>query len=687
MMDVAGVVMATEEQKASAALRIKGPIAFVVLSNPPTNALSDEMRATIYAHVETADADPSVSAIVLVGRGQRFSAGMRDADLDRPQAFPDLNTLCNRIEMCSKPVVAALTGAISAEGAALALAAHYRIMEKNARISFSDAHFALVPAGGVTQRLPRLIGIEAALAVLLPAATIPAASAQEMGLVDLVASQKIRVAAINFARERLAEGGQPRRVRDMDRVFSHPQNNTAAIAEARRTYGQRSFAANRIIDCVEATMLLPFEAGLGREEVERNEALASPQSIALRHAHVSERRAARPHGFTAADARPVATLGLSGASNLALGLCLIALDHGVRVRFLAPTAEIAQATLSKINHAYDVAETKGQVTADQKQSRLDSFFVSADPASFADCDAVIEATTGTLDARVNALLKVETALNADTPLATVSDRAVEQMAGKLAHPERFCATHIFAPAQVIRLVELGRAPATNAATLATFHKMLTSMGKRVVSVQARDGFVANRVQEATLQAVDVCLLLGATPAQIDAAMTRFGFATAPCAMMDRIGLEHFSGTVAQALVAAGLASVSGRGFFDADGTDVASLEVIGLLREAGEITPMTFTDSELIKRIVLAQANAGVHLLEQGVVEYPFDIDVIMMLGKGFPRHHGGPMQWADQLTLFQAEKALKRYASTSPEVWAPATLWRELVKSGESFKSLNATR
>ena len=676
--------MAIKRHVAQAVLQINGPIASVVLSNPPANMLTDAMRAEIYAHIETADADPSVTAIVLAAQGHRFSRGMSDADLDRPQAFPDLNTLCNRIEMCTKPVVAALAGAVVAEGAALALAAHYRVMGTNARFAFPDASFALVPAGGVTQRLPRLIGVEAALAALLSAGSLAAQNAHAMGLADLVTTQKLRVAAVAFARDCVAQGAGPRRVRDMDQVFAQAGAGSAAIAAARRTHGPRAFGAKRIIDCVEAAMLLPFDAGVGREETERADALAAPQSAALRHAYLSERRAVRPRGFTTDEAHPVKTLGLSGASNLALGLCLSALDHGFNVRFLAPTAQVAQTILEKINAAYVAAETRGQVSAEQKQSRLDAFFVSADPAGFADCDAVIEATTGALDTRVQTLLAVEAVMAADTPLATVSDRAVAQMAGKLSHPERFCAAHVFAPAQLIRLVELGRAPATHSAALATFHALFTQLEKRVVTVEAHDGFVANAVQDAGLQAVDVCLLLGATPSQIDAAMVRFGFPVGPCAMMDRIGLEHFGGTVAQALVAAGLSAVSGRGFYDAEGSDLEAVEVIEMLREAGEISPTAFKDGELVGRILLAQANAGVHLLERGVVERPLDIDVIMMLGKGFPRHHGGPMKWADKITPLQVEKALKRYAVSAPEIWAPAALWHELVKGGETFDHLN---
>ncbi|SFK93615.1 3-hydroxyacyl-CoA dehydrogenase [Celeribacter marinus] len=676
--------MTTNAQAASAVLRVDGSIATIVLSQPPANALGDTMRAEIFAHIEAAEADPSVTAIVLAARGRAFSKGISDADLDRPQSFPDINVLCDRVETCAKPVVAALSGAVVSEGAALALAAHCRVMDDSARIAVPDVTFALVPSGGLTQRLPRLVGVEAGLAILLSGRVIGPQAALKMGLVDKIEMNRVRVAAMKLASEKAQTGDAPRQTRAIDTIFDHGAAGRAAIAAARAQTSGRTFAGKRIIDCVEAAMLLPFEGGVWREETERADTLAAPQSAALRHAHMSERRAVRPRGFVTDDARDVKALGLSGASTLALGLCLIALDHGVSVRFLAPTAEVAKAMLATVNKAYEAAEAKGQMTADQKHDRLEAFFVSADPACFDDCDAVIEATTGSLDARVAALVAVEAALAPDMPLATVSDRALAQMAGRLTHPQRFCAAHVFAPAQVIRLVELGRAPLSASASLATFHALFTRLGKRVVTVEAEDGFVANRLEAAGLQAVDICLLLGARPAQIDAALRRFGFSIGPCAMMDRIGLRHFGGTVAQALDAAGLAERSGRGFFDADGSDAQAVEVLEMLREAGDIEAATVTEAEIVKRVVLAQANAGAQALERGVVARPLEIDVIMMLGKGFPRHQGGPMQWAGQMTALQAETALKQYAQFAPQIWTPASLWHDLVKTGETFETLN---
>ncbi len=439
-------------------------------------------------------------------------------------------------------------------------------------------------------------------------------------------------------------------------------------------------------------MMLPFEAGLTREAVARADSLASPESQALRHAAWSERLAARrPKGVPAPapDSVAVTTLGIVGTSGVALGMAVAALDHGIKVRLLGSSADGLVQAEQRLNVLYTRAFQQGQITEATLEARKSALSSSLKIGSLAEAELVFEATGGATETRARLLSRVEEFLPEHIVLATGADRGFASLAGELAHPERFLGLHVFAPVHATRVVEIVRPRAVSNAALVCAHGFVKQIGKLPVTLGPKDGLIANTLQDSGWAAVDVLLLMGARPAQIDRAMRDYGFAAGPCETMDSLGLRHLRGAVPQYLAELGFEGrASGQGFFTYEGgvrgDDNLTEAQLVALRDEGGIPPQRFTDQEIVTRLILAEANAGARLLQSGAVDRPADIDVVMMLAKGYPRDRGGPMKAADMMGLLQAEKRLMSYETAAPDIWAPATLWRDLVKNGDNFEKLN---
>ncbi len=669
----------------------QGAIALLRLSSPPVNTLTPELRRALLAAFEAAESDPEVGAIVLMAEGTSFCTGFPADTLAAEELAPSLNTLCDRLEACPKPVIAALHGSTLEAGFALALAAHYRVIGRRSRLGAPEVTLGLVPTGGVTQRLPRLVGPGVALEMLLSGRPVPAPQALKLGLVDEMADSKSPAeAAIAMAERFLAGGRGPRPTRDVTRGSKDGAAYMKEVAARRAEIkGARIGAPGRIVDCVEAALILPFDAGVARESVARADCFASEEAKALRHAYFSERRAARLDGVEGLRPAEIGELGIVGTGSLALGIAIAALDHGLKVRLLGSAADQLVVAEQRITTAYTRAEQQGQISAELRQERLAQFTATTRTDSLGDAGLVIEASAAPTEARARLLARLEEFLPEETVLATVADRGYAQMARDLAHPERFLGLHFFAPSQAIRVVELAVRDGVSKQALVTAHGVVKRIGKVPVTLRARDGLIANVVQDAIWSAVDVLLLMGVRPARIDRVMRDYGFPVGPCETMDALGLAHMRGAVAQFFAAEGrTGKEAGQGFYDyAKGQapdDRTAEAILADLRAQGGVPLLVLSDRDITERLLLAAANAGARLLQAGVVMRPVDIDVVMMLAKGYPRYHGGPMKAADLMGIFQAEKRLKGFAVAAPDIWEPATLWHELSKNGDNFEKLN---
>lgn len=676
-----------------------GGIAYIVLCNPPVNALTLDLRRTLLSNLQIAQDDPNVKVICLRGEGARFSTGLPAAEMSQLkagtlEAAPTLVELCRTIEESSKPVVAALRGSVFEGGLALALAAHYRICGPKTRLGAPEITFGMVPGGGVTQRLPRLVGAAVALEMMLSGKSVAGKHTKLLGLCDDVVDMRNSRNVAAFCQKLINETSPPRRTCDVAAGLSDGAAYMATLAQHRERADKSHINASRlIVDCVEAALLLPFEAGVFREDSARLDVLESSQVRAMRHAFFAERRAARPVGLNLSQARPVSAIGIAGVSSMALAVAAVALDHGFEVVVFASDADQVALAQSKIVRSYDQAAQQGNITPNMRDKILARFSGACELQSLSKCDLVIDATSGSSERRAQILLRIEEFVSKDTVLATLSDRGFEQMARDLSHPERFLGLHFFAPAQTVKVVELACTEGLSDVALATAHAAAHKMGKVPVCVLAHDGLIANTLQTAAWDAVDVLLLMGVAPSRIDHAMEKYGMPIGPCANMDLLGLEHFSGVAVTVLNDAGRAGRGGSGgFYDYVLTDKgpqrqddrAALALIDTVREDAGIDRVTMSEVQITDRIILAQANAGARLLQSGLARRPLDIDAIMLLAKGFPRWQGGPMLAADVMRPLVVQKKLREFAAEAPDIWEPAQIWAELIKNGDDLEQLN---
>lgn len=691
--------IAEQTQSPRVDTRRDGGVAYIVFANPPGNRLTHDVRRSLLSSLQIAQDDPDVEVICLRGQGVGFCSGLDIAELSQPEAgaldaAPNLEDLCHAIEDCTKPVVAVLHGAVFEAGLAIALAAHYRICGPKARIGAPDITFGLVPGGGMTQRLPRLTGAAIALELMLSGKSVRGQQAKQLGLCDEVMDLRSLRGVAAYCNQLIEQGAKPRRTCDSDVGLKDGAAFMAEVGQHRaRVAGAPLKASKLIVDCVEAALLLPFESGLFREEAARQEMLAGEQARAIRHAVYAERRAGRPMDIDLSAARTVSTIGIAGVANMALAIAMCALDRGFKVIVFGSDANQVALAQGKIARSYEKAAQQGQMTPALRDERLANFTGASALQSLTQCDLVIDATSGSIERRAQILSRIEEFVSRDTVLATISDRGFTQIAQDLSHPDRFLGLHFFAPAQVVRVVEVARTEGLSPAALATAHAAVSKMGKVPVCVPARDGLIANTLQAAAWNAVDVLLLMGLRPSKIDRAMEAYGMPMGPCTTMDALGLQHFSGVATTTLNASGREGRGGNGgFYDYILTDKGpqrqddhkATALIDALRQDAGINRVQMSDAEICDRIVLAQANAGARALQDGDAQRPVDIDAIMLLGTGFPRWRGGPMLAADVMRPLVVQKKLHAFALEAPDIWEPAPIWAELIKNGKTLDSLN---
>ncbi|MCA0043552.1 enoyl-CoA hydratase-related protein [Celeribacter litoreus] len=664
-------------------------VGIIRLNNLPSNILTQPLRQALSDALKKAIKDDGVEAIILTGSGASFCSGFDQEDLLARDPEPSLTSLCEQIEMSPKPVIASLHGTVVEAGLALALSAHYRIAGRAVRLGTPEVTLGLVPSGGLTQRLPRLVGAKAALDMLLSGKTITGMYAHEIGLVDEIATHRGQEEIV-FARNLLAENRGPRRTRDSQVGTADGVAFARTIATRRaEVRNGRIEAPEQIVACVEAALLMPFDVGVAREAVARDDCFATPESRALRHAALSERRAAELPEVGHVSRLSVRTLGIIGTNAAALGVAMAALDSELRVLLIGTSAATLEQAENLLRGIYARALKEGRLPERIVEARLASLECSLKIASLSEAQLVYDLTGIAVDQRARLLARVEAILPEEIVLATGADRGFARLRKDLVYPERFIGIHTFAPAQTTRVAELVRLEGVSDRTLVTAHGFVQRIGKIPVTVGAQDGLIANTLQDAGRAAVDVLMLMGVRPARIDQVMRDYGFPMGPCEVMDTVGLVRMRGAVPQYLSSLGHGGrAAGQGFYtyseDGRGSDDVAETALAKLREQAGLRPVALSHQEIVERIILAEANAGAGLLEAGAVSRPEDIDVVMMLAKGYPRYRGGPMKAADIIGILGAEKRLKGFESAAPDIWAPATLWHTLSKNGANFEKMN---
>jgi 3-hydroxyacyl-CoA dehydrogenase len=694
-------------------LRIErdGGLLLIAIDHPPVNALSQRVRAELLDALRRAEADTSIRAIVLLGSDGRFSAGADIREFGQARRAPSLSELCDAIESCPKPVVAAIDGSALGGGLELALAAHYRVATARAMLGLPEVRLGLLPGAGGTQRLPRLIGALAALAVMLEGKPISAPQALAQGLVDRIGDHPRRDGAA-YARELLAMGAGPRRSRDATALIKDPAMQLASIEAARGELPRKYrdlFAPQCIVDCVEAALKGSFAKGCQAEHDRFRRCLANPQHQALRHAFLAERAAAKVPEAAAAPPRTCERASVIGGGTMGAGIAVALLDAGLSVVMIERDVQAIEAGRDRVQGIYAAQLARGRLSEQARDDRLQRFAGSVDFAALADADLVVEAIYENLAAKQAVFAELDRVCKPGAVLGTnTSYLDIDAIASATSRPQDVIGLHFFSPAQVMRLLEIVVPPRAAADAVATGFALAKRLGKIAVRAGVCDGFIGNRLMSVYRRCAEAMLEDGASPYQIDAALREFGFAMGPFQISDLAGgdiawaarqrraahrdpRERYV-RVADCLYERGwLGCKSGRGWYryeqgKRDGhPDPEVLAIVDAERRRAGITPRDFSDVQIVHRYLCAMINEGANAVHEGIALRPLDVDVVLLNGYGFPRHRGGPMHCADALGLEQVLHDMHAFAVEDPLFWRPSPLLASLVAHGGAFADLNS--
>ncbi len=683
-------------------------IALIRIDHPPVNAFSHQVWQGIAWAIEQAGGDSSIHAVLVSAPGAHFSAGADLAELERAAAQgetpgPDLHALLGRIEDCGKPVVCAIRGACLGEGLELALAAHYRIAAPGARLGLPQVRLGLIPAAGGTQRLPRLIGVEAALELCWRGEPVDAETALRLGLIDAVLPGESAAEALAWLRGVLARGAGTRRTRDRVIAPFDP-----AVFEAARGAAERAMrgqaAPLKAIDAVEAATRLTFEEGLRLEAELARACLASGQSRALIYAFRSERAARKIPGL-AGDAlwREIRRAAVVGAGTMGGGIAMAFANAGIPVVIRDASSEALERGMATIRNNYSISVQRGRLSALEAEKRLALIQPRTDYSGFEEAGIIVEAVFEDLELKKKVFAELDEAARPGAILASnTSSLDIDQMAAVTRRPDRVLGLHFFNPAHVMRLVEIVRGAATAPETLAVAVALARRLGKVAVVVGNCLGFVGNRMFEQYRREAQLLVEEGAWPREVDEALRDFGMAMGPLATGDLVGLDVayrirklFEARmppgarrplIEDRLYAMGrLGQKTGAGWYRYSRARVAEddPEVERLIeeirREAG-LSLRPFTPQEIVERTVFALVNEGARILEEGIALRASDIDVVWLNGFGFPAWRGGPLWYASSLGLPYVIERIAEFERTVGPHWAPAPLLGKLARQGRTL-------
>lgn len=643
----------SEDTPVSVTMEKDGEVAVIIVSNPPVNALSWHVRQGLEDNFGAALADDSVKAIVLRCAGATFIAGADISEFGKPPRGPDFNAVLNSIEAASKPVVAAIHGTALGGGLETALVCHYRVAVPSAKLGVPEVKLGLLPGAGGTQRLPRVVGVEAAATMTSTGDPLPAAKAKELGLVDELAGEDSLAAdAIAFARAKIADGPRPTRERP---VFG----DVAVIEQLKATNAKRwrGFEAPYAnLACVEAATRLPFDEGLAFEREQFMKLMFGSQSAAQRHIFFAERQAAKIDGLPKdTQLRDVKKVGVIGAGTMGGGISMNFLQKGIPVTIVEMAQDALDRGVGVVRKNYDASAAKGRFKPEQVDQMMGLLTPSLSLDDLADCDLIIEAVYENMDVKKDIFGKLDKIAKPGAILASnTSYLDVDEIATATTRPGDVLGMHFFSPANVMKLLEVVRGEKTAPDALATAMAIGKKIGKVAVVAGVCDGFIGNRMLKPRQVEAMKLLLEGATPAQVDKVHVEFGMPMGPFQMSDLAGVDigwhrdpNRIESIRDALAAEGRwGQKKQAGFYDYDEKRNPSesprvAEIIEEFRKKAGVEKREITDQEIIERTLYPMVNEGALILSEGKAQRASDIDVVWIYGYGWPVYRGGPMFWA----------------------------------------------
>ena len=684
-------------------LGTRGRVVVLTVDNPPVNALSQHVRKGLHDGIKQAIADGAVQAIVIVCSGRTFIAGADITEFGKPPTEPSLHSVLDMIEGSPKPVVSAIHGTALGGGLEVTLACHYRVGVKSARFGLPEVKLGLLPGAGGTQRLPRVVGPQKALQMIVSGDPIGADEALRVGLIDeIVDGDDLTAAGVAFAERILSERRPLRKIRDLDAKIAPARGKPEIFAEFRKSVARqtRGFRApENCIKAVEAAVNLPFAEGIKRERELFVELLSSPESKAQRYFFFAEREAAKiPDVPADTPAKDIKKAAVIGAGTMGGGIAMNFANAGIPVTVVEVAPEALERGLGLVRKNYEATASRGRLTPADVDKRMGLITGTTDFKAVADADIVIEAVFEEMPIKKDVFARLDKVAKASAVLATnTSTLDVDEIAAATRRPESVVGMHFFSPANVMRLLEVVRGEKSAKPVIATAMAIGRRINKVPVLVGVCHGFVGNRMLHQRGKQSERLLLEGASPQQVDKVLTDFGLPMGPFAMSDLAGLDVGwrirKGRGERAPVADRLCEMgrfgqkTGSGFFKYEGGDRTPKPdpevdriIAEVSREAG-VQRRSISDDEIRERLLYPMVNEGAKILEEGKAIRASDIDVIWVYGYGWPVYRGGPMFWADQSGLKTIRDRLLAFEKqTGSDFWRPAPLLNKLADQGRGF-------
>ena len=686
-----------------------GAVAVISMANPPMNTMSHANRSAVKAGLDAAIADPQVKAIVIIGSGKVFSSGAEIKEFNTPAAIaaPGLTEVITALENSPKPVVAAIHGVAMGGGLELALGCHYRVGSPGALIALPEVKLGLLPGAGGTQRLPRLVGIEMGLEMIVTGNPVKSEKFAPGTLFDEIATGDLVAAACAFAEKVAAKGAPYKRARDLSAKVDNPQE-VFAQASARVAREFRGYPAPaKCVAAVEAAATQPFDEGMKFERAAFMELVATDESKAMRHYFFGERIVAKiPDVPEDTPLRPIAAAAVIGAGTMGGGITMNFINAGIPVTLLEMKQDALDRGVATIRKNYENTAKKGRMTMEEVEKRMALISPTLSYDDFKSADIVVEAVFEDMAVKEAVFKKLDEVMKPGAILASnTSTLDVDKIASFTKRPEDVIGTHFFSPANVMRLLEIVRGAKTAKDVLATTMKLSKTIKKIGVVAGVCDGFIGNRMIEQYSRQAGFLLDEGASPEQVDKAIEKIGFAMGPFRMGDLAGNDvgwyirkrryvekpdlKYSKTADLICEEGRFGQKTGAGWYDykaGDRTAYPSPVVADILskhRRALGIKVRQIGDDEIVERLMYALVNEGALLLEEGIAMRAVDIDMIYMTGYGVPPHLGGPMFYADRRGLANVVATMQRFAANpnaDPAFWKPAPLLAKLAGEGKTF-------
>jgi 3-hydroxyacyl-CoA dehydrogenase len=695
----------------SANYEVRGNVAVITLDNPPVNGLGHATRLGVTQGLDKADADAMVKAIVISGAGKAFSGGADIKEFGSPKALaePNLLSVILALEASSKPIVAAIHSVCMGGGLELALGCHYRVAQAGTQVALPEVKLGLLPGAGGTQRLPRVLGVETALNMIVSGEPVPSellAKSPGQKLFDKLVDANVLDAAIAFAQEKADVRPLPL-VRNLK--AEHP-NSQAYFQFARNMVGgmSKNFPAPlKCVDVVESAVTKKFDEGMRLEREAFTALMFTPESKALRHAFMAERATTKiPDVPADTPVRDIKKVGVIGAGTMGGGIAMNFLNAGIPVTILEMKQEALDKGLAIIKKNYEAQVKKGKLKQDKYDQRMALLSTTLNYADLKDVDLVIEAVFEEIGVKETVFKTLDEVIKPGAILASnTSTLDVNKIASFTKRPQDVIGMHFFSPANVMKLLEVIRGEKTAKDVLATVMGIGKKIKKTCVVSGVCDGFIGNRMIEQYSRQAGFLLEEGATPQQVDKAVEKFGFAMGPFRMGDLAGNDvgwyirkrrylekpnmRYSKTADLLCEMGRFGQKTSAGWYDyvPGKRDAIASPVVEAMIEKHRadlgVKPRKISDEEIVHRLVFALVNEGAKIVDEGIALRASDIDMVYLTGYGFPLHRGGPMNYADQVGLFNVVQTMKRFAKNPQDdasFWQPAPLLAKLAAEGKTF-------